>query len=198
MNRLPYLWVALVLLCISACTRTEQFAEQSAAPEADQTQDLPSFPTIEQKTGADHLGIPVQITNSIGIKLNLIPPGEFIMGSPVSEPERVVDETQHLVRITRPFYLSVHEVTQAQYEQVMGKNPSYFSALGNGKDRVSGVDTSQFPVEQVSWNDAVAFCSKLSNEEGVEYRLPPATTNIRKTVSAFLRFRLARTYPLSR
>ena len=62
-------------------------------------------------------------------------------------------------------------MTQTQYEQVMGKNPSYFIALGKGKDRVSG-DTSQLPVERVSWNDAVEFCRKLSDEEGVEYRLP--------------------------
>ena len=62
-------------------------------------------------------------------------------------------------------------MTQAQYQRVMGKSPSYFSALGKGKDRVSG-DTSQLPVEQVSWNEAVAFCGKLSEQEGVEYRLP--------------------------
>jgi formylglycine-generating enzyme required for sulfatase activity len=105
------------------------------------------------------------------MKLNLIPPGEFLMGSPESEPGRFDDETQHLVKITKPFYLSAYEVTQQQYETVMGKTPSYFSALGKGKDRVSG-DTSQLPVEQVSWNDAVAFCGKLSDEEGVEYRLP--------------------------
>jgi formylglycine-generating enzyme required for sulfatase activity len=93
------------------------------------------------------------------------------MGSPESERGRVNDETRHLVKITKPFYLSAYEVTQTQYEQVMGNNPSYFSASGRGKDHVSG-DTLQFPVEQVSWNDAVDFCSKLSEQEGVEYRLP--------------------------
>jgi formylglycine-generating enzyme required for sulfatase activity len=116
--------------------------------------------------------VPVQITNAIGIKFNLIPPGEFVMGSPASEPGHDDNETQHRVKITKPFYLSAHEVTQSQYERVMGKNPSHFSASGDGEWRVSGIDTSQFPVESVSWNDAVAFCRKLSNEEGVEYRLP--------------------------
>jgi len=82
------------------------------------------------------------------------------MGSPESEADRHHDnETQHLVKITKPFYLSVHEVTQQQYEQVMGKNPSKYK--GETK-----------PVEQVKWNEAVEFCRKLSDEEGVEYRLP--------------------------
>jgi len=125
-----------------------------------------------QRAWADHLGTPVQITNSIGVKLNLITPGEFTMGSPESERGRLPDETQHRVKITQPFYLSVHEVTQEQYEKLIGKNPSFFSALGKGKDLVSGIDTSQFPVESVNWYDVVAFCSKLSDQEGDQYRLP--------------------------
>jgi formylglycine-generating enzyme required for sulfatase activity len=164
MNRLRYLWVALVLLCLAG-REAEADPPLAVAPfDSDQAKAL-------QKAWADHLDTPVQITNPLGMKLNLIPPGEFAMGSPKSEPGRWDDETQHLVKITKPFYLSAHEVTQAQYEQVMGKNPSYFSVSGNGKGRVSG-DTSQLPVERVSWNDAVEFCRKLSDEEGVEYRLP--------------------------
>jgi formylglycine-generating enzyme required for sulfatase activity len=58
----------------------------------------------------------------------------------------------HRVRITKPFYLGVHEVAQAEYERVMGKNPSYFSATGDGKDKMSGMDASRFPVERVSWD----------------------------------------------
>jgi len=54
----------------------------------------------------------------------------------------------------------------------MGNNPSTFSVSGALKDEVSGIDTSQFPVEQVNWKDAVAFLGKLSEREGVEYRLP--------------------------
>ena len=164
MNRLSYLWIALVPFCFVS-RQAEADPPLAVAPfDSDQAKAL-------QKAWADHLGTPVQITNPLGMKLNLIPPGEFVMGSPKSEPGRSDDETQHLVKITKPFYLSAHEVTQAQYEQVMGKNPSYFSASGNGKGRVSG-DTTQFPVEQVSWNDAVDFCSKLSEQEGDQYRLP--------------------------
>ncbi len=122
--------------------------------------------TREQK----RLGGPV--VNSVDIVLVPIPPGEFTMGSPESEIDRLDNETQHEVKITKAFYLSVHEVTQQQYEQVMSENPSAFSGLGDLKDYVSGIDTSQLPVESVSWNDAVELCNRLNKSEGVEYRLP--------------------------
>ncbi len=112
------------------------------------------------------------ITNSIGMKLALIPAGEFLMGSPDDEATRGSDEQQHRVRITRPFYLGVYEVTQEEYQKVMRTNPSWFSRGGTGKDDVSGVDTSRFPVEHVSWEDAVEFCRRLSAQDGREYRLP--------------------------
>jgi formylglycine-generating enzyme required for sulfatase activity len=95
------------------------------------------------------------------------------MGSPESEPQRRGDEgPQHRVRITRAFYLGKYTVTQAQYEQIVGKNPSWFSPGGRCKNRVSGIDTSRFPVEYVSWHDAVEFCRRLSAKDGHEYRLP--------------------------
>ena len=109
-----------------------------------------------------------EITNSLGMKLALIPAGEFLMGSPDSDKDADDDEKpQHRVRITRPFYLGVYEVTQEEYETVMGRNPSWFSAQGEGKDRVAGQDTRRHPVESVSWNDAIAFCNKLSEREGL-------------------------------
>ena len=131
-----------------------------------------------QDAWAEHLGKPREIENSIGMKLVLIPPGEFMMGSPESEKNRHSDEgPQHLVRITRPFYFGMHQVTQEEYERVMGTNPSYFSAGGGGRDRVSGMDTRRFPVERVSWNDAVEFCRRLSAlpaecSASRKYRLP--------------------------
>ena len=66
------------------------------------------------------------------------------------------------MRITRPFYLGMYEVTQEEYQRVMGTNPSEFSATGKEKDKVAGQDTKRFPVEKVSWDDAVEFCRKLS------------------------------------
>jgi len=145
-----------------------------------------------QEGWAKHLGVPVEITNSIGMKLLLIPPGEFLMGSPKELIEEELkahgddkwyrDQVkdggpQHRVRITTPFYFGVYDVTQEEYQRVMGRNPSEYSATGEGKAKVEGQDTKRFPVEQVSWDDAVEFCRELSNlpqerTAGRWYRLP--------------------------
>jgi formylglycine-generating enzyme required for sulfatase activity len=103
-----------------------------------------------------------QFTNSVGMKLVRIPAGKFTMGSPGDEAGRRPEEAQHEVEITRPFYLGAYTVTQAEYEKVTGSNPSLFSAKGSQRGAVQGMDTSRFPVEAVSWNEAVAFCQKLS------------------------------------
>ena len=114
----------------------------------------------EQEECSQRLGSSVEITNSIGMKLRLIPPGEFMMGSPDSDRDARDDEKpQHKVKITKPFYLGVYEVTQAEYERVMGANPSH--STGASK-----------PVESVSWNNATEFCKRLSAKEGKTYRLP--------------------------
>jgi len=112
-----------------------------------------------------------EITNSIGMKLVLIRKGTFMMGSPGTEKGRNQGETQHEVTISMDYYLGVTEVTQGQYEKVMGKNPSLFQG-----ENIEG-SSSNHPVEQVSWEDAVEFCKKLSDlpEEkaaGRVYRLP--------------------------
>jgi formylglycine-generating enzyme required for sulfatase activity len=114
---------------------------------------------------------PKEITNSIGMKLVLIPKGTFMMGSPKSEEGRQKEETQHEVTISKDYYLGVYEVTQAQYEKVMGKNPSRFQGA------VVGNENADLPVEQVSWDVAVEFCKKLSDlpeekKAGRVYRLP--------------------------
>jgi formylglycine-generating enzyme required for sulfatase activity len=112
------------------------------------------------------------ITNTIGMKLKLIPRGEFLMGSDASDPDarsyEKVNGQKHRVEITRPFYLGVYEVTQGEYKAVMGTNPSWFSATGEGSSKVAGMDTDRFPVEQVLWLDAIAFCNKLSEREGLK------------------------------
>jgi hypothetical protein len=134
-----------------------------------------------------------EIANSIGMKLLRIPPGRFLMGSPKDEKGREPfdkgAEKQHEVEITTEFWLGVHEVTQREFKDVMGYNPSFFSADGmgdpsvqylakpaGGKDRVP-VDTSAFPVENVSWQEARDFCDRLSQRDEEKrlrrkYRLP--------------------------
>ena len=101
-------------------------------------------------------------TNSIGMSFVLIPAGSFTMGSPAGEPGRDPDERLHPVTISNPFYLQTTEVTQKQWTQLMGNNPSSF------KDR--GDDC---PVENISWNGAQEFILKLNQKEsGAKYRLP--------------------------
>src|SRR3954453_5043072 len=76
-------------------------------------------------SSADEL--PKQLTNSVGMKLALLPSGDFLMGSLVVDKDMQVDENpQRRVRITRPFYLGIHEVTQGQYRAITGANPSRF------------------------------------------------------------------------
>ena len=104
-------------------------------------------------------------TNSLGMNLALIPPGEFVMGSPNSELRRG-NEQQHHVRITKPFHLGVYEVTQSEFQRVMQRNPSKFSNGGAQSEAATGVDTSRCPVENVTWYDALEFCNKLSEREG--------------------------------
>jgi formylglycine-generating enzyme required for sulfatase activity len=92
-----------------------------------------------------------------------VKPGTFEMGSPSSEKDREDDETLHTVTLTQGFYLGKHEVTQAQWEKVMGSNPSGFK----GGDR---------PVETVSWTDVTSFCDKLTASERAAGRLPAGMT----------------------
>ncbi len=113
-----------------------------------------------------------EITNSIGVKLVLIPKGTFQMGSPIEEAGADNDEQLHQVTISKDYYLGVTEVTQGQYEKVMGVNPSHFQ-----KRVIRKSDSSMYPVEQVSWEDAVEFCKRLSElpeekKAGRAYRLP--------------------------
>jgi formylglycine-generating enzyme required for sulfatase activity len=96
-----------------------------------------------------------------GIELVHLPAGSFLMGTPAEEPGRESGEVQHLVVITRPFYLGKFEVTQEQWEAVMGARPSHFSDCG--------VDC---PVEGISYTDIEAFVAKLRASSGELFRLP--------------------------
>lgn len=144
-----------------------------------------------QEEWAAYLKVPVEYINSIGMKLRLIPPGEFLMGSTPDEIEVTLDQIrkedsawrdraksegpQHVVQLTQPIYLGTTEVTQSQYESVVGKNPSHFSKTGAGRKVVAGLDTRSHPVETVSWYEVLEFCSKLGQLEGLTGPLPHRT-----------------------
>jgi serine/threonine-protein kinase len=168
-----------------------------------------------QEAWAKHLGIPVEQTNSIGMKLVLIPPGEFEMGSTDEEIQWAMAEgkqknptdkyyfehvpteaPRHHVKITRPFYLGMYQVTQGEYEKLLGVNPSAFTekqvdtstfkpplseidvkSRQADMKKIAGKDTSRHPVETVSWEEAMGFCRTLSAMRGERttrrvYRLP--------------------------
>ncbi len=137
-----------------------------------------------QKAWADYLGVPVEFTNSIGMKFVLIPPGEFHMGASAEEIDHLSKSPEpadalpdlkqglagegprHRVRITRPYYLGTTETTQARYTQIVGSCPN-----------PAGSADGNLPVDTVAWIEAVAFCQKLSGTDPERlsrrvYRLP--------------------------
>jgi len=115
-------------------------------------------PALEPKSGP--ASVTLDLGKGVTMKLLLIRPGNFLMGSPDSVKGRRANEgPQHEVTISKPFYMGLTEVTQAQYEAVMGRNPSKLNGPTN-------------PVESVTWDDAIAFCRKLSENTGKAVRLP--------------------------
>ncbi len=107
-------------------------------------------------------------SESTSLAMTLVHTGEFLMGSPGPEANRRPDELQHRVKITKPFYLGMHEVTQFEYKQVMQVKPSGFSINGGSRDKVAKMITDRYPVENVSWFDAIEFCNRLSQKDGFE------------------------------
>lgn len=106
--------------------------------------------------------------------------GEFWMGSPEHEKGRYGDEVRHRVRVSE-FAMAKYPVTQGQYTEVMGENPSHFQEPAEDGERRAGR-----PVESVSWFDAVRFCNRLSEREGLtpSYRIqePREETNAQPIV----------------
>lgn len=96
-----------------------------------------------------------------------IPAGKFFMGSD-SPRAKESEKPRREVKINHAFFLGKTEITQAQYEEVTGVNPSAFSKTGANKARVKDLDTSNHPVESVSWLDAVKFCNRLSDRHGLK------------------------------
>jgi formylglycine-generating enzyme required for sulfatase activity/mono/diheme cytochrome c family protein len=120
------------------------------------------------------------VSKSSGMKFVFIPAGEFKMGSTdvdmhnarVKLNSTIFYENelpQHPVKITRPFYMGVYEVTQGDFQTLLGRNTSEFSPTGSHSTAVTSINTSRFPIENVTWFDAIEFCNKLSELDG---RLP--------------------------
>src|ERR1700681_3266041 len=124
---------AAALISISGCEKQQKTPPKPAVIDNPQAQEKdPPKP-------------PEPFTNSIGMEFVWIPPGNFMMGSPKEEKERQANETQHKVTLTKGFYMSVYTVTQEQWQEVMGNNPSDFKGEKN------------LPVETVSWEDCQDF-----------------------------------------
>lgn len=102
-----------------------------------------------------------EFKNSIGMEFVLMPAGAFIMGENEPLAEGKDDERPaHEVTISKPYYIGRHEVTQEQWQRIMGSNPSLHKGENN-------------PVDSVSWNDAQEFIKRLNEKEGGNlYRLP--------------------------
>jgi formylglycine-generating enzyme required for sulfatase activity len=183
----PIVFAPIVILMVvlqSGCNDQDESKKAPAQKEAIQ-EPVNGEPPINQVNFLPDVpgDQPKVLTNSIDMKLVLIPKGTFMMGSPPDEKGSEENERRHEVTISRDYHLGMHEVTQAQYKKIMGKNPSNFQgdAVAErhpGTNRVvKDVDSANHPVEQVSWEDAVEFCQRLSalpeeKKAGRVYRLP--------------------------
>ena len=125
-------------------------AEQVQTPTVSET----PLQTIDFTRSAD-----VDLGGGEAIELVWLPPGQFMMGSPCSEDMHDVMETQHKVKLTKSFWVGKYEVTQAQWEALMGSNPSDEKGLKR-------------PVTNVSWDDCQEFVRKLTERGVGQFRLP--------------------------
>ena len=140
----------LLLSCASGCQpgTGPQMGAQAVPASPARSADLPPARLV------------LDLGSSVRMKLVLVPAGTFTMGSAPDERDREPDEgPARKVTITKPFYMQACEVTQKQYETVMGKNTSRFKG-------------SRRPVEGIWWSDAVEFCARLSKKTGRKVRLP--------------------------
>jgi formylglycine-generating enzyme required for sulfatase activity len=141
-----------------------------------------SLPTAANRGASDEGSADKVLTNSIGMKLAPIPAGKFLMGSLLTEAERDENELQHEVEITKPFWMGVYEVTQAEYSKVMGKS-RFEGAKGHNawnhgsRFHAKAGGGADYPAENIFWRHAVEFCKRLSvrpeeKKAGRVYRLP--------------------------
>jgi serine/threonine protein kinase len=146
-----------------------------------------------QQQWAQHLNLPIEYTNSLGMTFRVIPPGEYDRGTPPEQIDSLLQTLykwqtkkkiapnprasnergirsqapQHRVRIAQPFYLAECEVTQSQFDQVMERNRSYFGPKGGGRGQVGDSVRPQLPAESMTFDEAISFCQKLGQRENL-------------------------------
>ena len=146
---------------------------------------------IAQRSWAEYLGVPVEFTGPESMRFRLIPPGQFLMGSPgedVDEVARFVSHVplgvelvhseapQHEVILSQAWYCGVLEVLQAEYDEVCGENPSYFPKTLSRAGEITPAERrakrpprlTRLPLESITWNQAVEFCNRLSALDELE------------------------------
>ena len=191
------LWFVLALMVVPSCRPAEKAKKPLATqPAAISVEGWP-FDAKEaarrQDETAKALGVQKELIldlgNKVTMKLLLVPAGKFMMGSPKEEKERDDDEAQHEVTISKPFFMAIHHVTKGQFAAFVADSNYKTDAEKDGK--AFGWDGTMFgkmagyswrktgfwqdddhPVVNVSWNDAVAFCTWLSKKSGRTVILP--------------------------
>ena len=118
-------------------------------------------PTVDDPITGNNFTVKLKLDNNKPLDMIWCKPGSFMMGSPANEKGRYDNETQHQVTLTKGFWLGKYEVTQAQYQAIMGTNPS-------AKDRGIGAD---YPVNMVTYDNVLEFCQRLTDKERLAGRL---------------------------
>ena len=161
------LGIAMVLFLVGAITLIEgcsngkdpQEKEEPAVEKVasvSNEKDITKEPTKKESSGKEEV---TDLGKDVKLEMILIPAGKFVMGSPASEKGHRVNETQHEVTLTKPFYMGKYEVTQEQWDAVMINNRSFYRG-------------PKLPVTSVSWENCQEFIKKLNAKTSGGYRLP--------------------------
>jgi formylglycine-generating enzyme required for sulfatase activity len=183
------LLVPLILVgCFSSNSQEPKKPDPSPTKDSEQEgTDNPDKPIDDKVIAQFPATLTIELGDGVTMEFVLINPkskpdgGTFLMGSPKDEKDRETIglrfeiEKQHLVTLTKPFYLAKYPVTQDQYTKLIGMNPSWFQKGGKGADALKGVkdqDTSRFPVEMVSWEEATSFCKAMTKKHSGQMPAP--------------------------
>ncbi len=161
------LGIAMVLFLVGAVTLIEgcsngkdpQEKEEPAVEKVTSVsneKDITKEPTKKESSGKEEV---TDLGKDVKLEMILIPAGKFVMGSPASEKGHRINETQHEVTLTKPFYMGKYEVTQEQWDAVMVNNRSFYRG-------------PKLPVTSVSWENCQEFIKKLNAKTSGGYRLP--------------------------